>query len=141
MKKLFPILLTCFVLVVFASAARAQWLEGDVYSFGEQRIRVPAPEGFTDTFGRINRVAGPYIAGESDSNITLAVHIPRETAEQLEADDDAPLDFCTRVTTPKAYLSIDVESDLFSRMVLGFSEAAPGMADPFNPEAIPNPSS
>lgn len=129
MKNLLPVLLSCCLLAVFVSVTNAQQRQGDVYTLGTRKVRIPAPEGFVDSFGRFERIAGIFTSSEDPGNVTLAAHVPLAQVPQMEKGELVSLTYYTKVWAGKSLLTMDISPDMFPGIKAHVQKNLPQLVD------------
>lgn len=129
MKKS-PLLAACLALFAISFSAQSTiktvHASPDSYDLGERKVRVPAPDNFTDTMVLYPRIAGRLVASESPLNEVLAVHVTDEILPQIKNGEEPDLPFYTKVSVLKQFKAVDVESADFQSLVADVEKQSPG---------------
>jgi hypothetical protein len=117
MQKLPFLILLILVCAVFSSAQSS-----DQYQFGNRQITIPAPDGFTNVYGRFPQVTKRFNATEDPGNNVLASHVPDYFVEKLEESENIDLDFYTKVSVSKSARSTPVTLEHYKAVVHDLEE-------------------
>lgn len=126
MKKLLPILMAA-ALMVFAGAASAQ---DDVHLIDTQKVRVPAPQGWTNIFPTVYWLAEQIAQGEKSGNVAAAAFVPDEMAKKLIAGERPQVDLYAKMTVPYALLKVDVTPAMFAEFAASEAKKYPAQTEP-----------
>jgi hypothetical protein len=121
MKKLLPILMAVLALAV---AAQGQAVS-DEHLIDTQKIRVPAPEGWTNIFPTVEWLAERIAQGEKSGNVAAAAFVPDEMEKRLIAGGRPQVDHYAKFTTPYALLKVDVTPAMFAEFAANEAKKYP----------------
>ena len=118
-----------FLLALLAASAAAQ---DDMYDIGGRKVRIPAPEGFSDGL-RFERYSALISATEYPDLEILASHVSAVTAQKLEKGASPPLEFYTKVSVDKRFKTMDQTPELFAYTVADLEKNFDTYIDPNGP--------
>ena len=131
MKRL-PVLTLIFVACAgLASAQPAS--TSDKHTFGDRQIHVPAPDGYTNIFGRFARVTARLSATEAPAADLLALHVPESFIPNLKASEEIDLGSYTKVSTIKRLRTIEVTAEMYKMVVMDLEKNFGTYLDPNGP--------
>ena len=134
MKHL-PLLL--IVVLLFVSGLLAQKRPGaapsDEFRLGPRTVKIPAPDGFTDVFTRLDKIAARMIAIEDAESEILSLHLPGSDFTKYEADQDQDLDIYTKVSIPKRLKTMDISPSMFADLAAATEKQIVTFFDPSSP--------
>jgi len=126
---------TFYILLLFVPYAFSQQVSADarsrntdVFQVGSRSVRVPPPEGFIDVVGRIVDDHGRFAANEREGLISLCVRASDVPA--LNRDPLMPLDIYTKVRIAPEMISMDVDGELYAKVVAEYQKNFDGLLDP-----------
>lgn len=105
----------------------------DAYLLGNRKVRIPAPDGFTEISARFDLIAGRFRATEDPGNDFLGVHVPEPFVSKLKASQDIDLEFYTKISISKRARSIDLTPELFAGVVSHAEKNTESYLDPNGP--------
>lgn len=100
----------------------------DVFKLGARSVRVPPPEGFIDVVGRVVNDHGRFAANEREGLISLCVRTTDVPA--LDRDPLMPLDIYTKVRIAPEMISMDVDAELYAKVVAEYQKNFDSLLDP-----------
>ena len=110
------------ILLILACAVFSPAQISEQYRFGDRQITIPAPDGFTNAYGRFPQVTKRFNATEDPNNNVLAAHVPESFVEKLEQSENIDLDFYTKVSVSKALRSTPVTLEHYKEVVHDLEE-------------------
>jgi hypothetical protein len=99
-----------------------------VFNIGSRSVRVPPPEGFIDVVGRIVNDHGRFAANEREGLISLCVRASDVPA--LNRDPLMPLDIYTKVRIAPEMILMDVDGELYAKVVAEYQKNFDSLLDP-----------
>jgi hypothetical protein len=122
-----------FAFVLLAGAGMIWGQTSDKYQFGDRRITIPAPDGFTNVVGRFAHVTKRMNATESPGNDLLAVHVPETFVPKLQASEEIDLEFYTKASAINRIRAADVSAELYKAVVADLEKNFNTYLDPNGP--------
>jgi len=84
-----------------------------VHDLGGKRLKIPAPDNFTESMLRYPQIAGRLLASETPLNEILAAHIDNSVLPLLKDGGEPDIPFYTKASVPKHLKATDVSSEDF----------------------------
>ena len=106
----------CFsilVVLLLACAGPIAAQTSEKYQLGDRQVMIPAPDGFTNVFGRFAHVTARLTATESPGSELLAVHVPETFIPKLQVSEKIDLEFYAKVSVVKRLRALDVSDAFF----------------------------
>ena len=102
----------------------------DVYQMGDRRVRVPAPDGFTEISSQFDTITGRMRATEDPANDLLALHVPESFVAKLRISEEIDLEFYTKVSVNRQTRAMDISPELNASVVADLEKNFGAYLDP-----------
>jgi hypothetical protein len=102
----------------------------DWFQLGTKKVRIPAPQGFTEIFSRFDSVVARMKATEDPNNETVTSHLPTSSLAKYEANQEQRLDHYTKVSVSKNLKTTDITPEYFAEVVAETEKQLATLGDP-----------
>ncbi|HWN08304.1 MAG TPA: hypothetical protein VNO50_03375 [Pyrinomonadaceae bacterium] len=139
-KRMSAILLSIIFLVCASATVDAQTraVEGTIFQMGQQRITIPAPDGFEEASSQFKSIKDRFTVTEATGNEVLAVHLPKSDCDKLRSGVAIDLNFYTKISVRESVRASDLSPPQFARLISEFRGASSKIMDINSPETKTN---
>jgi hypothetical protein len=130
---LFTLALTTLIPIALFAQKPSVSVAADTYEMGSRKVRIPAPDGFTDATAQFPNVTARLRATEDPGNDMLAFHIPESFVPKLKASEDIDLEFYTKISVPRRARTVDITQADFAAVTANLEKNFGAYIEPDGP--------